>query len=173
MLSKIEDYGKKTHRSNDQNAQLQSQKRKDRDRSIGQKGNLSALKGNQKNAVGGKQKDSVQEETHEAPSHGNNQRGRSGQSSSPAPRSQTQNDGRRPSKGNAPRRSSPSGKKGQSPCKNYLEGNCTNPSFPPVCQNYKTDSGCKFGDKCLFGHTEADSQPSKKSKKSGGKGSVA
>ena len=28
-LSKIEDYGKKTHRSNDQNAQLQSQKRKD------------------------------------------------------------------------------------------------------------------------------------------------
>ena len=36
-------------------------------------------------------------------SHGNNQRGQSAQSSSPAPRTQTQNDGRRPSKGNIPR----------------------------------------------------------------------
>ena len=74
-------------------------------------------------------------------------------------------------------RSSPSGKKGQRACKNYLEGTCTNPScdywHPPVCQNYKTESGCNFGDKCPSRHTEVDRQPSKKSKKSGGKRSVA
>ena len=29
----------------------------------------------------------------------------------------------------------------------------------PVCQNYISESGCKFGDKCLFRHTEADRQP--------------
>ena len=34
-------------------------------------------------------------------------------------------------------------------------------------------SGCKFGDQRLFWHTEADGQPSKKSKKSCRKGSVA
>ena len=37
----------------------------------------------------------------------------------------------------------------------------------------KTESGCKFGDKCLFRHTETDRLSSSKSKKSGGKGSVA
>ena len=42
---------------------------------------------------------------------------------------------------------------------------------PPVGQNYTSDSGCKFGDKCLY--TEADRQPSTKSKKSGGEGLVA
>ena len=80
-------------------------------------------------------------------------------------------------KGSAPRSSSPSGRKNQRPCKNYLKkGNCTNPSchhWPPVCQNYKSESGCKFGEKCVFRHTELDSQPCKKSKKSCGKGSVA
>ena len=37
QLSKTEDYGKKTRRSIDQNAQLLSQKRKDRDSSIGER----------------------------------------------------------------------------------------------------------------------------------------
>ena len=58
-----------------------------------------------------------------------------------------------------------------------LKGNCTNPSchywHPPVCQNYISESGCKFGEKCVFRHTEVDSQPSRKSKKSCGQGSVA
>ena len=48
-----------------------------------------------------------------------------------------------------------------------------NPSIdywqPPVCQNYKSETGCKFGAKCLFRHAEVDSQPDKKQKKSGGK----
>ena len=36
-----------------------------------------------------------------------------------------------------------------------------------------SESGCKFGETCVFRHTEVDRQPSKKPKKSGGKGSVA
>ena len=39
--------------------------------------------------------------------------------------------------------------------------------------NYKSESGCTYGDKCRFRHVEADAQPSKKSKNSGVKGSVA
>ena len=83
------------------------------------------------------------------------------------------NDGRRPSKGNAPRRSIPLGKGGQRPCNKYHNGNCTNPLCncwqPLVCQNYKSESGCKFGEKYEFRHTEVDSQPNKKPK-TGGRG---
>ena len=43
---------------------------------------------------------------------------------------------------------------------------------PPECQHYKTQSGCKFGEKCVF-RDKVDSQPNKKQKKNGGKGSVA
>ena len=46
-----------------------------------------------------------------------------------------------------------------------------NPSWnfghPPVCPNYKSESGCTYGDKCIFRHVEAEEKPSKKSKKSG------
>ena len=41
-----------------------------------------------------------------------------------------------------------------------------NLSHPPVCLNYKSESGCTCGDKCRFRNVEADGQPSKKSKKS-------
>ena len=62
-------------------------------------------------------------------------------------------------------------------CKKIFQGKCTAPScnlwHPPVCHNYKSEAGCKFGDHCLSRHTEADRQPSKKSKEGGGKGSVA
>ena len=57
--------------------------------------------------------------------------------------------------------------------KKILRWKCTNPScdywHPPVCQNYKSESGCQYGDDCQFRHTEFDGQPSKKSKNSGGK----
>ena len=43
----------------------------------------------------------------------------------------------------------------------------------PFVKNYKSDAGCKFGEKCVFRHTEVDSQPSNKTKNSGGKGSFA
>ena len=42
-----------------------------------------------------------------------------------------------------------------------------------MCQNYKSETGCKFGRTCFFRHVEADEKPSKKSKKCGAKGSVA
>ena len=44
---------------------------------------------------------------------------------------------------------------------------------PPVCQIYKSETGCKFGRACSFRHVEAEDKPSKKSKKGGAKGSVA
>ena len=37
----------------------------------------------------------------------------------------------------------------------------------PYVKITKTESGCKFGDKCLFGHIAVDSQPSKVQKSCG------
>ena len=42
-----------------------------------------------------------------------------------------------------------------------------------MCLDYKSDKGCKYGDKCRFRHVEVDVQTSKKLKKSGVTGSVA
>ena len=39
-----------------------------------------------------------------------------------------------------------------------------------MCLNHESESGCKYGDKCNFLHTDAVGQPSKKSKKDGVKG---
>ena len=55
------------------------------------------------------------------------------------------------------------------PCMDYLKGTCTN-SFcekwhPPECLFYKTNSGCRFGEKCPYAHRQVDEQPSKRSKK--------
>ena len=63
------------------------------------------------------------------------------------------------------------------PCKDYLEGTCTN-SFcekwhPPECLFYKTKSGCRFGEKCSYAHPQVDEQPSKRSKKNGDKSALA
>ena len=63
-------------------------------------------------------------------------------------------------------------KKRPKTCKKILMGKCTEPScdlwHPPECLNYKSESGCKYGDCCQFRHTEVDSQPRKKSQTSGG-----
>ena len=81
------------------------------------------------------------------------------QSSSRAPKPQTRNDGKRSLRGKSlrGRRKGP-----RRPCKGCFSGNCTNPCcnfwHPPECQQYKTQSGCKFGEKCLFRHKEVDSQ---------------
>ena len=32
----------------------------------------------------------------------------------------------------------------------------------PECQFYKTETGCKAGDKCMFPHHKVDEQPNKK-----------
>ena len=44
---------------------------------------------------------------------------------------------------------------------------------PPVCQDYKSGTGCKYGRTCFFRHVEAEEKPNKKPKKGGAKGSVA
>ena len=55
------------------------------------------------------------------------------------------------------------------PCRYYLKGTCTRSPceywHPPECQLYKTETGCKAGDKCMFPHYEVDEQPNKKTKK--------
>ena len=116
---------------------------------------MSALKGDQENAFSGKQKDPVQEETHVVSA--TEIISVESQHSRPilAPRSQTQKMTEEDFRKETPLgRSSLSGNKGQRPCKNYLERNCTNPSYvclyPPVCGNYKTHWRCKFGDTCLL-----------------------
>ena len=40
---------------------------------------------------------------------------------------------------------------------------------PPECQNYKSESGFKFGNKCAFANLQVDDQPGKKPKKNGKK----
>ena len=63
------------------------------------------------------------------------------------------------------------------PCKDYLKGTCTTPFcekwHPPECLFYKTEEGCKFGNKCSCSHRQVDEQPGKKSKTNGDKIPVA
>ena len=77
----------------------------------------------------------------------------------------------------ASRTRSPSGRMSRWPCKDYFKGTCTNPFceewHPPECLFYKSESGCRFGEKCLYAHRQADEQPSKRSKKNGDKSAVA
>ena len=88
--------------------------------------------------------------------HDGNKRGTSTRSSSPAPEPQTQNDGKISS---ALGGRCPSAKRHRRPSKDFLSGTHTNSScdswHPPVCQNYRTESGCKSDEKCSFVHREA------------------
>ena len=99
---------------------------------------------------------------------------RTGQSSSPAPNVKAKTDGEIPSNSSDNRGESTSDKRGRIPCRFRK---CNNPScnywHPPVCQNYKFETGCTYGNKCYFRHVEADETPNKKSKKGGAKRSVA
>ena len=55
------------------------------------------------------------------------------------------------------------------PCRYHLKCYCTRSPceywHPPECQLYKTETGCKAGDKCVFPHHEVDEQQNKKPKK--------
>ena len=44
---------------------------------------------------------------------------------------------------------------------------------PPEYLFYKSESGCRFGEKCSYAHRQVDEQPSKRSKKNGDKSAVA
>ena len=94
-----------------------------------------------------------------------------------SPRCSAQQNVKNASRTKSPRGRSPSGKVARLPCKDYLKGTCTN-SFcekwhPPECLFYKSENGCKFGDKCSHAHRQVDEQPGKKSKKNGDKSAVA
>ena len=54
---------------------------------------------------------------------------------------------------------------------------CTTPFcekwHPPECLFYKTESGCRFGEKCSYAHRQIDEQRSQRSKKNDDKSAVA
>ena len=95
----------------------------------------------------------------------------------PSPSFSTRQNDRNASRTRSPRGKGPSGRMFRWPCKDYLEGTCTN-SFcekwhPPECLFYKSKSGCRFGEKCSCAHRQVDEQPRKKSQKNGDKSAVA
>ena len=95
----------------------------------------------------------------------------------PSPSSFMRQNERNASRTGSPRGRSPSGRMSRWPCKDYLKGTCTN-SFcekwhPPECLFYKSESGCRFGEKCSYAHRQVEEQPSKRYKKNGDKSAVA
>ena len=85
----------------------------------------------------------------------------------PSQRSSTRQSVRNALRTRSPRGRSPSGRMFRLPCKDYLKGTCNN-SFcekwhPPVCLFYKSESGCRFGEKCSFAHRQVDEQLGKRS----------
>ena len=108
--------------------------------------------------------------------HDMNKRAKSTQPN-PSPRSSTRQNEQNASRTRSPRGRSPSGRMSRLPCKDYLKGTCTNPFcekwHPPECLSYKSESGCRLGEKCSYAHRQVDEQPSKRTKKSGDKSAVA
>ena len=95
----------------------------------------------------------------------------------PSPNSFMQQNERNASRTRSPRGKSLSGRMFRWPWKDYLKGTCNN-SFcekwhPPECLFYKTNSGCRFGEKCSYAHRQVEEQPSKRSQKNGDKSAVA
>ena len=108
--------------------------------------------------------------------HDTNKRAKSTQPNR-SPGSSTQQSVKNASRTRSPRGRSPNGRMSRWPCKDYLKGTCTN-SFcekwhPPECLFYKSENGCRFGEKCSYAHRQVDEQPSKRSKKNGDKSTVA
>ena len=87
--------------------------------------------------------------------------------SNPSPNSFMQQSERKSSRTRSPRGRSPSGRTSRWPCKDYLRGTCNN-SFcekwhPPECLFCKSESGCRFGEKCSYAHRQVDEQPCERS----------
>ena len=94
----------------------------------------------------------------------------------PSPTSFMQQDERKASRTRSPRRKSSSKRMSLWPCKEYFKGTCTN-SFcekwhPPECFFHKSESGCRYGEKCSCAHRQVDDQPSKRSQNNGDKSAV-
>ena len=108
--------------------------------------------------------------------HDLNQRAKTTQPN-PSPRSSTRQNEGNASRTRSPRGKSPSGRMSRLPCKDYLKGSCTNSYcekwHPPECLFYKSENGCRFGEKCSYAHRQVDEQLSKRSKQNGDKSTVA
>ena len=95
----------------------------------------------------------------------------------PSPSSFMQQNERNASRTRSPRGKSPSGRMSRWPCKDHLEGTCTTPFcvkwHPLECLFHKSESGCRFCEKCSSAHRQVDEQPSKRSKKNDDKSAVA
>ena len=108
--------------------------------------------------------------------HDINKRAKSTQPNS-SPKSSTRQSERNASRTRSPRGKSESGRMSRWPCKDYLKGTCTTPFcekwHPPECLFYKSENGCRFGEKCSYPHRQVDEQPSKRSKNNGDKSAVA
>ena len=61
---------------------------------------------------------------------------------------------------------SPSGRMFRLPCKDYLKGTCTTPFcdewHPPENLFYKSENGCRFGEKCSCAHRHQQAQKKKR-----------
>ena len=95
----------------------------------------------------------------------------------PSPNSFMQQSERNASRTRSPRGRRPSGKMARLPFKDYLKGTCANSCcgkwHPPVCLFYKSENGCRIGEKCSYAHRQVDEQPNERSKKNDDKSSVA
>ena len=94
-----------------------------------------------------------------------------------SPRSSTRQNEKNASRTRSPRGRSPSGRMSRLSCKDYLKGTCTNPFcekwHPPECLFFKSEEGCRFGEKCSYAHRQVEELPSKRSQKNGDKSAVA
>ena len=100
--------------------------------------------------------------------HDLNKRGKMTQPN-PSLNSFMQQNERHASRTRSPRGKSLSGRMSRWPCKDCLQGTCNNSSckrwHPPECLFYKTENGCRFGEKCSYAHRLVDEQPCKKGPK--------
>ena len=98
-------------------------------------------------------------------------------SPNPSQRSCTQQSVKNASRTRSPRGRSPSGRMSRLPCKDCPKGTCTTPLcekwHPPECLFYKSEKGCRFGEKCSYAHRQIDEHPSKRTRKNGYKNAVA
>ena len=108
--------------------------------------------------------------------HDEDKRAKPTPTSAPPSEPPTEKDGGNTSRSKSLTDSSPSGKLAREPCNDYLKSICTKSPcdhwHPPECQFYKSESGCKFGNKCSFAHRQVEGQPCKKPKKDGDESAV-
>ena len=108
--------------------------------------------------------------------HDMNKRAKSTQPN-PSPGSSTQQSVKNASRTRRRRGGSPSGKMTRLPCKDYLKETCTTPFSGkwhlPECLFYRSENGCRCGEKCSHAHRQVHQQPSKRSKNNGYKSAVA